>query len=147
MIKRLVILGTARDESNTLKSLRASAHFQDFDLIELHKLHISPYSYSNPANDDFLDVANRMLDADEIIFATPVYWYAMSGALKTFIDRFSDLISTSKPLGRRLKGKTTYLFSTGSDDILPEGFEIPFKKTSEYFGMNFKGSFYIKIKD
>ena len=147
MTRPLVILGTARDESNTLNALRASSHFGDFDLVQLHTLNISPYSYSNPANDDFLDVANRMGRADVIVFATPVYWYAMSGVLKTFFDRLSDLISTSKPIGRGLKGKATYLFSTGSDDVLPEGFEIPFKKTSEYFEMNFMGSFYVCTKE
>jgi multimeric flavodoxin WrbA len=146
MTNSLVILGTARDESNTLKALTASSHFRDFDLVELHKLNIAPYSYRNPPVDDFLAVAEQMLKAEVIVFATPVYWYAMSGVLKTFFDRLTDLISTSRPIGRGLKGKSTYLFSTGSDDVLPEGFEIPFKKTSEYFGMNFKGSFYVCIK-
>jgi multimeric flavodoxin WrbA len=71
----------------------------------------------------------------------------MSGVLKTFFDRFSDLISTSIPVGRSLKGKATYLFCTGSDDVLPQGFEIPLKKTSDYFEMNFKGSFYVRMKE
>ncbi len=147
MTKPLVILGTARDESNTLKALRASSHFRDFDLIELHTLNIAPYSYGNPPMDDLLAVTDRMVKAEVIVFATPVYWYAMSGVMKTFFDRFSDLISASKPVGRSLKGKTTYLFSTGSDDVLPEGFEIPFKRTSDYFAMNFKGSFYVCTKE
>jgi multimeric flavodoxin WrbA len=78
-----------------------------------------------------------MGDAETIIFATPVYWYAMSGLMKVFFDRFTELLSTHKPLGKALKGKKIYLISTGSESELPPGFETPFKLTSEYFEMNY----------
>ena len=84
-----------------------------------------------------------MIAADHIIFASPVYWYAMSGHMKVFFDRFTDLLGTFKVKGKALEGKTTELFSTGSSPSLPEGFEIPFKLTSEYFNMSFRGSNYI----
>ena len=42
---------------------------------------------------------------DTIIFATPVYWYSMSGILKVFIDRITDLLTIEKELGRKLRGK------------------------------------------
>jgi len=29
---------------------------------------------------------------DQVIFATPIYWYAVSPAMKVFLDRFSDLL-------------------------------------------------------
>jgi hypothetical protein len=68
MMKPLVILGTARDESNTLKALKASSHFRDFDLIGLHTLKIAPYSYIHPSHDDFLGVVDRMVKAEAIVF-------------------------------------------------------------------------------
>jgi hypothetical protein len=37
----LVILGTARDDSNTLKSLKSNLPFAHFELIELHNLEIN----------------------------------------------------------------------------------------------------------
>jgi multimeric flavodoxin WrbA len=37
--------------------------------------------------DDMADILNKMLDADVIVFGTPVYFYAMCGQMKTFIDR------------------------------------------------------------
>lgn len=83
-----------------------------------------------------------MLDADNIIFATPVYWYAMSGRLKTFFDRLTDLLYTHKSIGKGLKAKKTYLIACGSDPELPEGFEVPFRRTSDYFEMSFQKSFY-----
>ena len=33
----------------------------------------------------------RVLAHDQIIFATPIYWYAVSPAMKVFLDRLSAL--------------------------------------------------------
>lgn len=37
--------------------------------------------------DDMKDLLEKMVDADVIVLATPVYFYTMDGQLKTFIDR------------------------------------------------------------
>ena len=102
--------------------------------------------YDKPAADDFLAIVEKMAVAEKIVFATPVYWYAMSGSLKIFFDRLTDLISTSKDMGRALAGKEVYLLATGSDSVLPDSFEIPFIKTSEYFDMAYRGTCYICTK-
>lgn len=68
----------------------------------------------------------------------------MSGTLKVFFDRLTELLSTHKPIGKSLKGKKTYLISTGTDPVLPVGFEIPFKMTSEYFEMTFENTYYLR---
>ncbi len=143
-MKSLVILGTAREESNTLKAIEALCPFPQYELVDLLTLHIHPYQYDAAANlaDDFQSVALKMLAADNIIFATPVYWYAMSGTLKVFFDRLTDLLSIHKVIGKGLKGKRTFLIASGSDQELPPGFEVPFKMTAEYFGMNFEKSYY-----
>ena len=39
----------------------------------------------------------RVLDADGIVFATPIYWYGVSGQLKTFFDRLFCFIAASEP--------------------------------------------------
>ncbi|MEA2289140.1 MAG: hypothetical protein QOD55_1137 [Solirubrobacteraceae bacterium] len=39
----------------------------------------------------------RVLSADGIVFATPVYWYGVSGQLKTFFDRMFCFIAASEP--------------------------------------------------
>ena len=33
------------------------------------------------------EILDKMLSADTIVFATPIYFYAMAGQMKTFIDR------------------------------------------------------------
>ena len=37
--------------------------------------------------DDMAAILDKMLEADVIVFGTPVYFYAMCGQMKTFIDR------------------------------------------------------------
>ncbi len=141
----IVILGTARSDSNTLAKLREHLPFKNFELVELHRLNIGFYNYESPPVDDFLDVANKMVNADTIVFATPVYWYSMSAVLKVFFDRLTDLISTSKGIGRALAGKSVYLFATGTEPVLPEGFAVPFKNTSQYFDMKYERAFYVCV--
>ena len=38
-------------------------------------------------NDKMNEISEKLLKADVIVFATPVYFYSMSGQLKVFIDR------------------------------------------------------------
>ena len=40
---------------------------------------------------------DRVLPADAIIFGTPLYWYGVSGQLKTFLDRLFCFIAASEP--------------------------------------------------
>jgi multimeric flavodoxin WrbA len=39
----------------------------------------------------------RVLEAEGIVFATPIYWYGVSGQLKTFFDRLFCFIAASEP--------------------------------------------------
>lgn len=60
-MKVLVILGTARDESNTLTAVTELCPFEAYELIDLGKLAIDPYSYEGPTEqDDFLLVVQKM---------------------------------------------------------------------------------------
>ncbi len=38
-------------------------------------------------HDDMAKILDMMIDADVIVFATPIYFYSISGQMKTFIDR------------------------------------------------------------
>lgn len=44
--------------------------------------------------DDAVEIADKMHDADVIVFATPVYYYSVSGQLKTMLDRANPLFDS-----------------------------------------------------
>ncbi len=44
-----------------------------------------------PLKDDKAEIENKMMEADGIIFATPVYCENVSGFMKNFIDRFAHV--------------------------------------------------------
>lgn len=114
------------------------------DFIDVSNCNISFFDYAHKnKDDDFHGIAQQMVCAECIIFATPVYWYAMSAQLKVFFDRLSDLITIRKPLGRQLESKVITFVATGHDELLPEGFDVPFKRTAEYFNMQCKEGLYI----
>ncbi|MEZ0129961.1 flavodoxin family protein, partial [Flavobacterium sp. LBUM151] len=92
--KKVIILGSARKNGNTTKIVDEISKESGIDVIDLSDYNISHYDYeSKNKEDDFLPLIRRILEEyDTIIFATPVYWYNMSGIMKVFFDRFSDLI-------------------------------------------------------
>ncbi|MEZ4804274.1 MAG: NAD(P)H-dependent oxidoreductase [Bacteroidia bacterium] len=69
----------------------------------------------------------------------PVYWYAMSGIMKVFFDRLSDLLTIEKDLGRQLRGKNMAVVSVSNGNNLGDAFWLPFKSTAEYLGMHYIG--------
>lgn len=144
----IAILGSARTDGNTKAALTELSPFSIYDVIDLSKLNIKHYQYEHHQlmGDDFLPVIERLVHAQHLIFATPVYWYAMSGFMKVFFDRMTELLTTSKPLGRAMKGKSCYLISCGTGAELPPGFDVPFRLTAKYFEMEFVSSQYLQIK-
>lgn len=44
--------------------------------------------------DDAIDIAEKMKQADVIVFATPIYYYEMSGQMKTLLDRVNSLYAS-----------------------------------------------------
>jgi len=70
----------------------------------------------------------------------------MSAQLKIFFDRLSDLLTIEKDLGRKLKGKSISILSTGFDLNCPDCFIQPFEMTAKYMDLNFKGSEYVSVQ-
>lgn len=140
----LIILGSARHDSDTKRFVDMLTEGIPHERIDLLEHPVAPYNYDEkyPANDAFLKITEKMLEHDTIVFATPVYWYAMSALMKNFFDRINDLVSSHKHLGRKLKGKNVILVAVGWESKLPHGFASPFRLTARYLEMNFKGSVY-----
>lgn len=63
-----------------------------------------------PIQDDANDLIKKVQEADVIIFATPIYYYDISGQLKTFLDRTNPLY------GQPYRFRDIYLISVSADD-------------------------------
>lgn len=139
--KTVIIVGSSRTIGNTNRIAGEIATTYGFNLINLSDYSFSYYDYeSNNLNDDFLPlIRNIIANYDTLIFATPVYWYSMSGIMKVFFDRISDLIRIEKETGRKFRGKKMAVLSNSHDSIIEEEFYIPFKKSATYLGMEYIG--------
>lgn len=58
--------------------------------------------------DDMADILDKMVEADVIVLATPVYFYSMDGQMKTFIDR-------TVPRYTEITDKDFYFIMTAAD--------------------------------
>ena len=139
--KKVIILGSSRKNGNTTKIADEISKQSEIDIINLSDYNISYYDYeSKNIEDDFLPLIKGIIEKyDTLIFATPIYWYNMSGIMKVFFDRFSDLIRIEKETGRKLRGKKIGVISNSHDDEIEDSFYIPFIKSADYLGMEYLG--------
>lgn len=67
-------------------------------------------------NDDAVEIAAKMHDADVLVFATPIYYYSVSGQLKTMLDRANPLYGTDYVFNK------VYLLASAAENS-PSAFE------------------------
>jgi len=138
MNNSIVILGSARRNGNTGKFVDWIFADSGIEVIDLNEIEISPFDYEhNNIEDDFLLTMNHILKHENIIFASPVYWFSMSAQMKVFIDRLSDFLSVDslKEKGRQLRNKKGYVVSTSISEFADASFTDSFSNTFKYLGM------------
>jgi len=132
-MKILVLMGSPR-KGNTFRACEEfREHLQkicpaEFEYVWLTDTHIEPcrgcfvcFSRGEdkcPSRDDDVHlIEQKMLDADGVIFASPVYSWNVSGQMKIFIDRISYTGHRPRFFGK----KAFFLVTTGimgADDVL-----------------------------
>ena len=60
--------------------------------------------------DDMDDLVGKMREADAIVFATPIYYYEMSGQMKVFLDRCNPLYISD------YKFRSVYLVTASAEE-------------------------------
>ena len=79
-------------------------------------------------DDDFNTLAPDILDADAIVFATPVYWYSIPAQIKGVIDKlFSFVVG-----GKDIAGKECMLSTCceEADMSVMDGVRVPIERTA-----------------
>ncbi|EGG94114.1 NADPH-dependent FMN reductase [gamma proteobacterium IMCC1989] len=146
MSKVIALFSSARRNGNTGALIDTVAKLSKMTIINLDELNIAPFDYEyKNKEDDFLPLIEKVLMHQYIIFASPVYWYAVTPKMKAFIDRISDLLLLPELLdtGRQLRGKTAYIVSTSESKALSPIFSETFETTFTYLGIKYGGALHI----
>ena len=155
-MKIVIINGSAR-KGNTLTAINAFIKGADekneIEVIAPDKLHISPCKGCGACQchkgcvdqDDTNPTINKLVEADMILFATPVYWWGMTGQLKLVIDKCYCR-------GMQMKGKKVGFIVVGgasTDNIQYELIGKQFECMAGYLSwdMLFQKSYYATDRD
>lgn len=79
-------------------------------------------------DDDFNKIAPAILEADAIVFTTPVYWYSFPAQIKGVIDRIYSFCVA----GKDVAGKECALITCceEEDATVMDGVRIPYERTA-----------------
>jgi len=158
--KVLGISGSPKRDGNTelllkefLRGARASGH--ETELIILNKFKISPCTSCCSCqkngqciiDDDMQSMYNKLLEADYIVLASPIYFGGVSAQLKSFIDRCQTLWSRKYILKETLispdkETRSGYFISTAGATNARKFFEgaiIVIKTVFRVLDINYKG--------
>jgi len=155
--KILVISGSAKRDGNTAALIQwfiqgARANRAKVEIIQAFSLKLKAIGctscrkcqireeYECAVNDDIFPVLKKMREADVIVMATPLYFFAATACLKAVIDRMFSLYkwdNANKTFTSPLKGKTLVLLASAYEDVGLDALEAPFSLTADYTEMKF----------
>jgi multimeric flavodoxin WrbA len=145
-----VIYGGTRPNGNTEILTEYAIQGLDVEKIYLRDYNVQPIVDQRHAeegfqeiNDDYNSIIERILKHDILIFATPIYWYSMSGTMKNFIDRWSQTLRDPKfpDFKTNMSSKQAYVIAVGGDDPYLKGLPLiqQFQYIFDFMGISFKG--------
>ncbi len=148
-VKILALIGSPRKGGNTdllvdqiLKGSETKGHTSK--KLYLYKYKITPCmdcrnckdeDHACTIKDAMQLIYPKIMEADLIIFGTPVYWYGPSGQMKLLFDRMRPYVPTGK-----LKGKRAIIVSPSAEGARCCGPLVKmFRLSFDYLGMKFAG--------
>ncbi|WP_096186522.1 flavodoxin family protein [Evansella halocellulosilytica] len=145
-----VIYGSSREGGNTELLTKTALQGLDYEEIILRDETIIPVKDGRHEDQGFSEVddnydalISRMINHDILVFATPIYWFSMSGTMKTFIDRWSQTMRDEKhpEFKEKMAGKQAYVIAVGGDTPLLKGLPLiqQFQLIFQFIGTTFSG--------
>ncbi len=124
-MKAIILLATLKkkEKSNTQTLIEFFGTYLneqniEYEIVKLAKHTIVPGTYTQmKGKDDWPVIYQKILDADIILFATPIWWNNHSSELQRAIERLDevyDIILSGKP--SPLEGKVGGVLITGDSD-------------------------------
>lgn len=145
-----VIYGGTRPNGNTetltehvLQGIAAEKiYLNDYTIEPIIDMRHSEDGFQD-RGDDYNSVIDHILPHDTLIFATPIYWYSMSGIMKNFIDRWSQTLRDPKypDFKTKMMSKKAFVIAVGGDAPYIKGLPMiqQFKHIFDFMGINFAG--------
>ncbi|TMP39633.1 flavodoxin family protein [Pseudoalteromonas rubra] len=146
-MKSVILYSSSKKHGNTAHSVQKLAPMLQAECIYLDDYEINDYCYNHTnSGDDFRSLFRRLLSYDHIVFASPVYWYAMTPRMKAFFDRITEFMDdeTLQPELRKLRNKEFSILSNSIKEAAPECFIEVIQRTCEYLGMTCRSQIHCK---
>ncbi|MGV3592147.1 MAG: flavodoxin family protein, partial [Gammaproteobacteria bacterium] len=138
----IALFASSRRNGNTGAPLDAIAQPFGIEVVDLSTRNVSAFDYEHRnRTDDFEALMNHVLRFEQIIFASPIYWYSVASPMKIFLDRISDYLDLPDLLdkGRELRDKTGFVVCTSVYDKPCAPFIAAFEDTFNYLGRQYGG--------
>ncbi|MBU2897449.1 flavodoxin family protein [Vibrio hepatarius] len=139
-MQTLILFSSANKNGNTAKTIGKIYTDHECEVIYLDTLNITPYRYDNQyPDDDFYCLIDKIRHADNIVFASPVYWYAVTAPMKNLIDRLTELGDSPKLKSQAnlLTSKRGFVVSSSGNRRLCPIFRAFFSEFFEYNKIKF----------
>lgn len=147
-MKFLHIDGSSREDGNAstlAKYLLQDLPFEEIALRDYQIQLITDERHSEqgfvPLGDDYDRLLPTFLEADYVVFSSPIYWYGLSAQLKAFIDRWSESMRIVSDFQAKIKHKKVFLIIVGGDDPYRKGLPTvqQFEYIAEFLELDLQG--------
>lgn len=149
-MKTLILFSSANKEGNTAKAVADVADNQDVEIVDIDTLNITAYNYQNNYPiDDFYPLVEKMLNADSLLFASPVYWHSVTAPMKSLVDRMTELLDVAelKPKARALEAKKGFVVASSASPELSPHFKGFFDGLFSYFNIELADMLHAPCRD
>jgi multimeric flavodoxin WrbA len=163
LMKITTLLGSAKKKGNTAtvlgwihKELESLGH--DVDGIYLNNKSVNgclgcakcreiPAEIACVQKDDAIDIMERMIASDAVLYASPIYFWGFPAQIKALIDRGYSLVTNYHKPGHTslMEGKRIGLLVTGADgyDENAEGMFTAFDRVVDFLLARKSGQLYV----
>ncbi|WP_243388336.1 flavodoxin family protein [Bacillus kexueae] len=148
-MKVVVLNGSTRPNGNTeqltnhiLEGLKyTTIHLKDHTILPIEDKRHDSEGFQ-PIDDDYDQIIKQVLEANIIIFATPLYWYGMSGPMKNFVDRWSQSLRDQQlNFKEEMSKKKMFVITVGGDNAKIKGLPLiqQFQYIFDFVSASFEG--------
>ena len=131
----LFINGSPNKNGNTAALAATLLKGKNYETLSLTDYRIGSYG-QNFADDQFMQVVDKMKAADIVVIGSPLYWHNICGSVRNVLDRFYGPVNSGE-----LSSRTLYFLFQGAapEKWMLEAGEYTMKRFAGLYGMEYGG--------